>query len=65
MKTRVPMNDYHAHLQGYQAEPVREYSNGKRHVYYSRPMGKYIIARRRGNQIELEFTAECPCGSDD
>jgi hypothetical protein len=61
MKTRVPIADVNAHLRGYQAAIEREYSNNNRHVYFSRPMQKWIIVRRRGNQAELEFTDECPC----
>lgn len=64
MKVQVPVNDYYEHMRGYQAEPLGEYSNAQRHVYFSRPMGKYITARRRGAKMELEFTEDCPCGSD-
>jgi hypothetical protein len=52
------------HLRGYQAEAEPGISNGKRHVYYSRPMRKWIIVRRRGNQAEFEFKDDCPCDYD-
>ena len=51
-------------IDGYQAEADRDLSNGKRHVYFSRPMGKWIIVRRRGNQAEFEFKNDCPCSYD-
>lgn len=52
------------HLQGYQAEADYELSNNRRHVYFSRPMGKWIIVRRKGNQAEFEFKNDCPCDYD-
>ena len=66
MKTfTVPVSDMHAHLQAYQAEPLREYSNGKRHVYYLRHSNKYLTVRKKGNKVEFEFTDDCPCTYDD
>jgi hypothetical protein len=63
-RVSVQLGDYHAHIQGYQGEPLPEYSNAKRHVYFSRPLQKYITARRKGAKMELEFTADCPCTYD-
>lgn len=64
MKARVPMKDLREHLRGYQARPFAEYSNGKRHVYFSNPMRKWITVRAKGAQAELEFTDDCPCSYD-
>jgi hypothetical protein len=64
MKTQVPIRDMHSHLQGYQAEADRDLSNNKRHVYFSRPMNKWIIVRRKGNMAEFEFKNDCPCSYD-
>lgn len=61
----VPLNDVNAHLRGYRAEQLPEYSNNKRHVYYVRHLNKYITVRRVGDQAELEFTDDCPCTYDD
>jgi hypothetical protein len=49
------------HLQGYQAQAQPEYSNSRRHVYFSSPLQKWIIVRRRGNKAEFEFSDDCPC----
>ena len=56
------MNEY---LRSYRAEYLREYSNSRRHVFYSRPLRKYITVRKRGNSAMFEFTDDCPCGYDD
>ncbi len=65
MKTMVPLEQLNAHLQGYAARVHPEYSNNKRHVYFSGTMGQYITVRRKGGKAELEFTTDCPCGYDD
>lgn len=61
----VPIAQVNTYLAGYRARLEREYSNNRRHVYFSRPLQKYIVVRRRGNLAELEFLDECPCDSDD
>jgi hypothetical protein len=65
MTVLVPLSDVHAHLRGYQAQALPEYSNGKRHVYYVRHLNKYITVRRKKDKAELEFTDDCPCTYDD
>ncbi len=62
---RVPMADVPAHLQGYRAQPLREYSNNKRHVYFVPHLKQYITVRKKGELAELEFTVDCPCTYDD
>ncbi len=61
----VPFSDMKAHLAGYQAQPLPEYSNNKRHVYFSRSMQQYITVRSMNGMAEFEFTADCPCTYDD
>lgn len=61
----IPVADLQAHLRGYRAQPLPEYSNNKRHVYFMPHLKTYITVRRVGNQYELEFTQECPCSYDD
>jgi len=61
----VPLAQLNDYLRGYRARIQREYSNARRHVFFSNPLQKYIIVRRRGNNAELEFVTECPCGYDD
>jgi len=61
----VSFSDMNAHLRGYQAQPLPEYSNKKRHVYFSKPMSQYITVRSKGGKAEFEFTSDCPCTYDD
>lgn len=61
----VPFSDLQAHLRAYGAQPLREYSNGRRHVYYMPSVKQYITVRSKGGEAELEFTADCPCSYDD
>jgi hypothetical protein len=64
-KTKIPMEQYHATIARYKGVPEREYTNSKRHVYFSRPLRKWIIARPKGKKhMELEFTPDCPCSYD-
>lgn len=62
---RIPFSDVRRHLQGYRARPMAEYSNQKRHVYFSAPMKLYITIRSVEGNAELEFTEDCPCSYDD
>ncbi len=64
VKRKVPLPELNAHLAGMSALHEPAYSNGKRHVYMSRPMQKWIIVRRRGNFAHLEITDDCPCSTD-
>lgn len=64
-KSTVPIASLNSVLARYGAEGLPEYSNNKRHVYFSRPMQQYVIVRRKGNNAELEFTPECPCAYTD
>jgi len=62
---KVPFADLQHHLRAYRAQALPEYSNGKRHVYFSPPMKIYITVRSKNGKAELEFTQECPCSYDD
>jgi hypothetical protein len=65
-KVSIPKSEFAAVLRGYQASPLREYSNNRRHVYFSAPLQHYIVVRAlKSGDVELEFTPECPCGTDD
>lgn len=61
----IPFSDLRRHLAGYKARPETEYSNEKRHVYFSPPMKMYITVRAKNGKAELEFTEDCPCSYDD
>jgi hypothetical protein len=47
----------------YRAELLRDLGSEKGQVYWSRPVGQYILAMRKGNNVILTFHAEddCPC----
>jgi hypothetical protein len=64
-KSKVAFEQLQGILGGYRARLQSEYSNNRRHVYFSRPLQKYIVVRRRGSMAELEFLDECPCDYDD
>lgn len=64
-KVKVPKADYQAILRGYSAHPLAEYSNNRRHVYYSPALQNYLVVRAlRSGDVEVEFTPECPCGTE-
>ncbi len=63
-RSTVPLGDLNTHLRGYGAQLERDYSNGKRHVYFSRSLDQWIVVRKKGKNAELEFTKECPCSSE-
>lgn len=60
-RAKVPLAQVHDYLRRYQAEIHRDVSTEKAHVYYSRPMQKWIAVVRSGNDAILTFTEECPC----
>lgn len=65
MKSSVPMANLNQYIRGYRAEFKSDLSDGKKHVYYARPMRKWITVRRNGNMAEMEFTDDCPCAFED
>lgn len=60
-KMTVPIAQLNEYLRRYQAVLHRDVSNEKAHVYFSRPVGKWIAVLRKGDNAILTFTAECPC----
>jgi hypothetical protein len=48
-------------LRGYRAEFQRDVSSTDGHIYYSRPLGKWLLVRRKGDKIEVSFHTDCPC----
>lgn len=62
----IPYADLNGHLRAYRAQPLREYSHSRRHVYYIPSTRMYITVRSAGaGNVELEFTSECPCTYND
>jgi len=60
-RAKVPLAQLHVWLKRYQAERQREYSTELAHVYFSRPMQRWITVLRQGDEAILTFTSECPC----
>lgn len=52
---------YHAFLKQYQAKLDRSTSDDSRHIFYSRPTGKWLKAVPKGKKITVTFHNECPC----
>ena len=60
-KLIVPASHAQAKLAEYRAEFDRDSSTEKGHVYWSRPVGMWILAMRKGANVELTFHHDCPC----
>ena len=52
---------YHAFLRQYQAVRDARTSDSDRHIFYSRPTGKWIKATTKKGKIVVTFHDECPC----
>jgi hypothetical protein len=57
----VPISHLNATLRQYSAELHRDVSTTKAHVYFSKPLQKWIAVVRKGDMARLTFTEECPC----
>ena len=55
------LGDYHGFLRQYQAVQDKRTSDDGRHIFYSRPTGKWIKSTRKGSKIVVTFHDECPC----
>ena len=60
-RTEVPLTQLNDVLRRYQASIQRDVSTEKAHVYFSRPVQKWIAVVRKGDKAILTFTDECPC----
>lgn len=60
-KHTIPFGQLAATLKQYRAELHRDVSTEKAHIYYSRPMGKWIAVLRKGENAILSFHNDCPC----
>lgn len=66
-KTMIPLKngtgELHAFLQRYHAVLQADSSTEKGHVYWSAPVGQWILVMRKGNQAQVTFHAadDCPC----
>lgn len=54
---------YHATLKQYRAEAQPAVSVPDGQIFYSRPIGKWMLARMKGNKITITFSDDCPCKS--
>ena len=57
----VPLGELHDTLRKYRAEIQRDVSSNKGHIYFSRPLGKWILVQRKGDNAKLTFHNDCPC----
>jgi hypothetical protein len=50
-------------LKRYRAEYVRESSSEKGHVYWSAPVGQWLLVMKKGANAQVTFHAkdDCPC----
>ncbi len=66
-KKTIPLSDGGAGLQGflgqYHAEFIDESSTDKGHVYWSPPVGQWILVMKKGKNAQVTFHAkdDCPC----
>lgn len=60
-RTTIPVTQLQDVLRRYQAVIHRDVSTEKAHVYFSRPIQKWIAVVRQGNNVILTFSDECPC----
>lgn len=60
-KLVVPLNQLQEKLREYRAEFDRNSSTEKGHVYWSRPVGMWILVMRKGPNAEITFHHDCPC----
>ena len=53
----------HNYLKKYRAEFIRESSSEKGHVYWSAPVGMWILVMKKGNNAIISFHHKdnCPC----
>lgn len=60
-KRTVSLEGLHGLLNQYRAEIQRDVSSRQGHIYFSRPVNKWILVRRKGDKAILEFHNDCPC----
>lgn len=61
--SKVPVSQLHEVLRRYQAKRHTDVSTDKGVVFFSAPMQKWILVRRKGDDAILEFSDDCPCKS--
>lgn len=57
----VGLGELHSTLRNYRAEIQRDVSTNKGHIYYSRPLQKWLLVQRKGDKAKISFHADCPC----
>jgi len=59
--SRVPLSQLQATLRNYSAQRHRDVSTDKGHVYFSKPLQRWILVQSQNGQAVLTFSDECPC----
>jgi hypothetical protein len=66
-KKMIPVGDggtaLHTFLDQYQAQYFNDSSTEKGHVYWSEPIGQWILVMKKGKNAQVTFHAadDCPC----
>lgn len=60
-RATVPLDQLAQYIQRYQAVRHPDVSVQNAHVYFSKPIQKWITVMRSGNNAILTFTDACPC----
>jgi hypothetical protein len=48
-------------LAGYRAEFQRDVSSADGHIYWSAPLRKWLLVRKKGLTVDVTFHNDCPC----
>jgi hypothetical protein len=48
-------------LAGYRAEFQRDVSSTDGHIYWSKPLRKWMLVRKKGMTVDVTFHNDCPC----
>lgn len=59
--SRIPLGELGNVLKSYRAERHKDVSTNKGTVFFSRPLKKWILVQRKGDQAILTFSNDCPC----
>ena len=57
----VAVHALHARLRQLGAEYQAARSSAGAHIYYARPLGRWLRVTRVGNTARIEYHATCPC----
>ena len=59
--SKIPVGQLAGVLKSYSAVVHKDVSTEKGVVFFSRPLSKWILVQRKGDQAILTFSSDCPC----